>query len=257
VQEGRAVKPAPVALVTGAGSGIGRAVALGLIANGYAVVLAGRRAEKLQETASQSGALASRVLVVPADVRDPDSVRALFAKATDVFGRLDVLFNNAGISAPGVPMEDLTSDQWRAVVDTNLTGPFLCTQQAILIMKNQDPRGGRIINNGSISAYAPRPNSAPYTATKHAITGLTKSTSLDGRKYDIACSQIDIGNAATDMTARMTSGVPQADGSVKPEPRLDLQHVVDAVLYIAGLPLDANVQFMTVMATKMPLVGRG
>ena len=249
--------PARTALVTGAGSGIGRAVALGFLEHGYSVALAGRRADKLQETANQSGAAASRVLVVPSDVRDPASVRELFAKTKDTFGRLDVLFNNAGISAPGVPMEDLTADQWRAVVDTNLTGPFLCTQQAIQLMKSQEPRGGRIINNGSISAYAPRPNSAPYTSTKHAITGLTKSTSLDGRKYDIACSQIDIGNAATDMTVRMASGVPQADGSVRPEPRLDLQHVVDAVLYIAGLPLDANVQFMTVMATKMPLVGRG
>ncbi len=251
------VRPAPVAVVTGAGSGIGRAVALGLLEHGYSVVLAGRRAERLQESASQSGAPASRVLIVPTDVCDPDAVRALFTKTKETFGRLDVLFNNAGIGAPGVPLEDLTVDQWRAVVDTNLTGPFLCTQQAIRLMKDQDPRGGRIINNGSISAYAPRPNSAPYTATKHAITGLTKSTSLDGRQHDIACSQIDIGNAATDLTARMTTGVPQADGSVKPEPRLDLRHVVDAVVYIAGLPLDANVQFMTVMATKMPLVGRG
>jgi NAD(P)-dependent dehydrogenase (short-subunit alcohol dehydrogenase family) len=197
------------------------------------------------------------VLAVATDVTDAASVADLFVRTKQTFGRLDVLFNNAGIGAPGVLLEDLAVDDWRAVVDTNLTGAFLCTQQAFRLMKDQDPRGGRIINNGSISAYAPRPNSAPYTATKHAITGLTKSTSLDGRKYDIACSQIDIGNAATAMTARMVSGVPQANGQIAPEPRLDLQHVVDAVLYMAGLPLEANVQFMTVMATKMPLVGRG
>jgi NAD(P)-dependent dehydrogenase (short-subunit alcohol dehydrogenase family) len=246
-----------VAIVTGAGSGIGRAVSLGLLGAGYAVALAGRRAEALQQTARESGAPSSRVVGIPTDVTNFASVRALFAKTVDTFGRLDVLFNNAGISAPGVPLEDLTLDQWQAVVATNLTGPFFCTQQAFAIMKNQTPRGGRIINNGSISAYAPRPNSAPYTSTKHAITGLTKSTSLDGRKYDIACSQIDIGNAATEMTVRMTEGVPQANGQIAPEPRLDLKHVVDAVLYMAGLPLDANVQFITVMATKMPLVGRG
>jgi NAD(P)-dependent dehydrogenase (short-subunit alcohol dehydrogenase family) len=246
-----------VAIVTGAGSGIGKAVSLGLLGAGYAVALAGRRTEPLEQTAAESGAPASRVLAVPTDVTDATAVRALFARTVDTFGRLDVLFNNAGISAPGMPLEDLTVEQWHAVVATNLTGPFLCTQQAFAIMKNQTPRGGRIINNGSISAYAPRPNSAPYTSTKHAITGLTKSTSLDGRKYDIACSQIDIGNAATEMTVRMAAGVPQANGQIAPEPRLDLKHVVDAVLYMAGLPLDANVQFMTVMATKMPLVGRG
>jgi len=246
-----------IAVVTGAGSGIGRAVALGFLANGYGVALAGRHAGTLEETARESNAPASRVLAVETDVTNPASVADLFARTRETFGRLDVVFNNAGISAPGKLLEDLTVEEWRAVVDTNLTGAFLCTQAAFRLMKDQDPRGGRIINNGSISAYAPRPNSAPYTATKHAITGLTKSTSLDGRKYDIACSQIDIGNAATAMTARMASGVPQANGQIAPEPRLDLQHVVDAVLYMAGLPLEANVQFMTVMATKMPLVGRG
>ena len=246
-----------IAIVTGAGSGIGRAVSLGLLGAGYAVALAGRRQEALQQTASESGAPSSRVIAVPTDVTDALSVQALFARTVEAFGRLDVLFNNAGIGAPGVPLEELTVAQWQAVVATNLTGPFLCTQQAFRVMKDQTPRGGRIINNGSISAYAPRPNSAPYTSTKHAITGLTKSTSLDGRKYDIACSQIDIGNAATEMTLRMTAGVPQANGQIAPEPRLDLKHVVDAVLYMAGLPLDANVQFITVMATKMPLVGRG
>jgi NAD(P)-dependent dehydrogenase (short-subunit alcohol dehydrogenase family) len=246
-----------IAIVTGAGSGIGRAVALGFLHTGYGVALAGRHAGTLEETARESQAPASRVLSVPTDVTNPASVAELFARTKETFGRLDVVFNNAGISAPGKMLEDLTFDEWRSVVDTNLTGAFLCTQQAFRLMKDQDPRGGRIINNGSISAYAPRPNSAPYTATKHAITGLTKSTSLDGRKYDIACSQIDIGNAATSMTARMVNGVPQANGQIAPEPRLDLQHVVDAVLYMAGLPLEANVQFMTVMATKMPLVGRG
>jgi len=245
-----------VALVTGAGSGIGRAVALGLLADGYAVTLAGRRQNMLEETARLAGA-GARALVAPTDVSQPDAVRALFVRIKETFGRLDVLFNNAGISAPGVPLEDLTYDQWRAVVDVNLTGPFLCTQQAFAIMKDQEPRGGRIINNGSISAAVPRPNSAPYTATKHAITGLTKSTSLDGRKYDIACGQIDIGNAASEMTLRMTTGVPQANGQIAPEPRLDLDHVVNAVRYMASLPLDANVQFLTVMATKMPFIGRG
>ena len=242
-----------VALVTGAGSGIGRAVALGLAGAGYRVVLAGRRREPLDETARK----AAGSLVVPTDVTAPDSVRALFDRTVDAFGRLDVLFNNAGVSAPGLPLEDLSFDQWRAVVDTNLTGPFLCTQQAFRVMKAQDPRGGRIINNGSISATTPRPNSAPYTASKHGITGLTKSTSLDGRKYDIACGQIDIGNAATEMAAPMAKGVPQANGTTAVEPLLDVRHVVDAVLYMAGLPLDANVQFLTVMATKMPFVGRG
>jgi len=246
-----------IALVTGAGSGVGKAVALGLLEKGYAVVLAGRRADMLEQTARESGSAESRTLVVPTDVRDPESVRALFANTKEVFSRLDVLFNNAGVGAPGVPLEDLTVDQWRAVVDVNLTGAFLCTQQAFLLMKSQQPRGGRIINNGSISAHAPRPNSAPYTATKHAITGLTKSTSLDGRKYDIACGQIDIGNAATAMTARMAAGVLQASGQLAAEPTLDLRHVVQAVVYMADLPLDANVLFMTVMATKMPLVGRG
>ena len=246
-----------VALVTGAGSGIGRAVAIGLLQDGYAVVLAGRRPDTLERTAADAQVPSDRVLAHAADVTDPDAVRALFAATADRFGRLDLLFNNAGIGAPGVLLEDLTFEQWKAVVDTNLTGAFLCTQQAFMLMKRQTPMGGRIINNGSISAHAPRPNSAPYTATKHAITGLTKSTSLDGRKYNIACGQIDIGNAATDMTARMASGVPQANGDIAVEPRLDVRHVVDAVRYMAGLPLEANVQFMTVMATKMPLIGRG
>jgi NAD(P)-dependent dehydrogenase (short-subunit alcohol dehydrogenase family) len=246
-----------VAIVTGAGSGIGRGVAIGLLADGFRVVLAGRRQAQLDETAAQSGADASHVLPVATDVTDPGSVAALFTRTADTFGRLDVLFNNAGIGAPGVLLEDLTVEQWKAVVDTNLTGPFLCTQQAFAIMKRQSPMGGRIINNGSISAHAPRPNSAPYTATKHAITGLTKSTSLDGRKYNIACGQIDIGNAATEMASRMASGVPQANGQIAPEPLMDVQHVVNAVRYMASLPLEANVQFITVMATKMPLIGRG
>jgi NAD(P)-dependent dehydrogenase (short-subunit alcohol dehydrogenase family) len=246
-----------IALVTGAGSGIGRAVSLALQGAGYSVVLAGRRAVELDRTASRAAPSGSQMLAVPTDVGDPEAVRALFAKASEVFGRLDLLFNNAGMGAPGIPMEDLTYDQWDAVVRVNLTGPFLCAQEAIKIMKSQTPRGGRIINNGSISAHVPRPNSAPYTATKHAITGLTKCISLDGRKYDIACGQIDIGNAATEMTARMASGVPQADGTRKAEPVMDVKHVADAVLYMANLPLDANVQFMTLMATNMPFVGRG
>jgi NAD(P)-dependent dehydrogenase (short-subunit alcohol dehydrogenase family) len=246
-----------IALVTGAGSGIGRAVALALIKEGYAVALAGRRAETLEETAHLSEASPVRPLAVPTDVRDPESVRALFERTQEAFGRLDLLFNNAGVNVPGVPLEDLAVEQWRSIVDTNLTGVFLCTQQAIRLMKRQKPGGGRIINNGSISATAPRPDSAPYTATKHAITGLTKSTSLDGRKYDIACGQIDIGNAATEMAERMAKGVPQANGQIVAEPLLDLDHVANAVLFMASLPLDANVQFMTVMATKMPLVGRG
>ena len=245
-----------VAVVTGAGSGIGRAVSLGLLANGYAVVLAGRRKDRLEAVVSDAGSHAP-ALAVQTDVGDPASVRELFQTVERVHGRLDVLFNNAGIGAPGVLLEDLTFEQWKAVVDTNLTGAFLCAQQAFRMMKGQTPRGGRIINNGSISAYAPRPNSAPYTATKHAITGLTKSCSLDGRKYDIACGQIDIGNAETPMTATVVKGTLQANGDVRPEPYLDVQHVVDAVMYMAGLPLEANVQFMTVMATKMPLVGRG
>jgi NAD(P)-dependent dehydrogenase (short-subunit alcohol dehydrogenase family) len=246
-----------IAIVTGAGSGIGRAVSLALNADGYAVVLAGRRAEELERTAEQSTRPDARMLVVPTDVSKPEAVKALFQKAVETFGRLDLLFNNAGTGAPAVPMEDLSFAQWTAVVDVNLTGAFLCAQEAIKIMKSQHPRGGRIINNGSISAHAPRPNSAPYTATKHAITGLTKCISLDGRKHDIACSQIDIGNAATVLTERMASGIPQANGSTMVEPRMDLKHVADAVLYMANLPLEANVQFMTVMATKMPFVGRG
>ena len=240
-----------VAVVTGAGSGIGRAVSLALHSAGYHVVLAGRRASQLEQTASSGD------LVVPTDVGDPQAVRALFAKTKEVFGRIDVLFNNAGIGAPGIPMEDLTYEQWNAVVQVNLTGAFLCAQEAIRMMKAQQPRGGRIINNGSISAHAPRPNSAPYTATKHAITGLTKSISLDCRNFDIACGQIDIGNAATQLTERMAAGVPQANGSTMVEPRMDLKHVAEAVVYMANLPVDANVQFMTVMATKMPFVGRG
>jgi len=246
-----------IAIVTGAGSGIGRAVAIGLLEDGFSVVLAGRRAHTLEQTVAEAGASGTRARVVAADIGDPAAVRALFAETRETFGRLDLLFNNAGVAARGVPLEDLTLDEWRAVVDVNLTGAFLCTQQAFLLMRDQTPQGGRIINNGSISAHSPRPHSAPYTATKHAITGLTKSTALDGRRYNIACGQIDIGNAATDMTARMTSGVLQANGEMAPEPRLDIAHVVGAVRYMASLPLDANVQFLTVMATKMPFVGRG
>ncbi len=246
-----------VAVVTGAGTGVGKAVALALAQTGYAVVLAGRRQAPLDETARAMEGPASRALVVPADVADPASVKHLFARTMETFGRLDLLFNNAGTGAPAVPLEDLTHEQWRTVVETNLSGVFFCMQEAFRLMKNQVPRGGRIINNGSISAHTPRPNSAPYTATKHGITGLTKSASLDGRKYDIACGQIDIGNAATDMTARMADGVAQADGSVRAEPRMDPVHVARAVVYMASLPLDANVQFLTVMATKMPFVGRG
>jgi len=246
-----------VAIVTGAGSGIGRATALALLREGYSVVLAGRRSEALAETVARAGEAGPRALAVPTDVTDPAAVRELFERTRTTFGRLDLLFNNAGTGAPPVPLEDLTVEQWRRVVDVNLTGPFLCTQEAFRLMKAQTPRGGRVINNGSISAHAPRPNSAPYTATKHAITGLTKSTALDGRKYDIACGQIDIGNAETDLTARMKAGVPQADGSVAPEPTMDVEHVARAVVYMAGLPPDANVLFLTVMATKMPFVGRG
>jgi NAD(P)-dependent dehydrogenase (short-subunit alcohol dehydrogenase family) len=244
-----------VALVTGAGSGIGKAVALALLKEGYGVVLAGRRREPLEQTAMEAGSAAA--LAVPADVSLPDSVRSLFAKTKEVFGRLDLLFNNAGVFPPGVPLEDLSFDQWKSAVDINLTGAFLCTQEAIKIMKSQVPRGGRIINNGSISAHVPRPNSAAYTATKHAITGLTKSTSLDGRKYDIACGQIDIGNAATALASKIATGAPQANGAIVPEPLMDLSHVARAVLYMASLPPEANVQFMTVMATKMPFIGRG
>jgi len=246
-----------IVLVTGAGSGIGRAVSLALHEAGFSVVLAGRREPKLNETAALAGPSDGRMVVVAADVSDPASVRMLFARVKELCGRLDVLFNNAGVGAPGIPLEDLSYEQWSAVVGTNLTGAFLCAQEAIKLMKSQDPRGGRIINNGSISAHTPRPNSAPYTATKHALTGLTKCISLDGRKYDIACGQIDIGNAATEMTARMARGVPQADGTRVPEPQMDARHVAEAVLYMANLPLNANVQFMTVMATKMPFIGRG
>ncbi len=246
-----------VAVVTGAGTGIGRQVALALLREGYAVGLAGRRVEPLNETAEMAGGAGSPALAVATDVSDPASVKALFAKVSEAFGRLDVLFNNAGIGAPPVPMEELTFEQWKAVVDINLTGAFLCTQEAIRQMKAQTPQGGRIINNGSISAHVPRPFSAPYTATKHAITGLTRSTALDGRKHDIVCSQIDIGNAATDMTARMKEGVPQADGSTAVEPTMDAEHVAQALVHMAGLPLDVNVQFMTIMATKMPFIGRG
>ncbi len=246
-----------VAIVTGAGTGIGKAVALTFLQEGYRVALAGRRQELLSQAVKEAGVAAGQALIVPTDVRDPASVQALFAQTKEAFGRLDVLFNNAGISASGIPLEDLSYEQWQAVVDTNLTGAFLCTQEAFKIMKSQDPRGGRIINNGSISAHAPRPNSAPYTATKHAMTGLTKSTALDGRKYDIACGQIDIGNALTEMAAVMTRGVPQANGSVAVEAVMDVQHVARAVLHMAELPLDTNVLFMTVMATKMPFVGRG
>jgi NAD(P)-dependent dehydrogenase (short-subunit alcohol dehydrogenase family) len=246
-----------IAVVTGAGSGIGRAVSIALLKEGYTVVLAGRRAPALEQTVRDAGEEGAQALALPADVSEPESVNALFASVRETFGRVDVLFNNAGINVPGVALEDLTVAQWRSVVDTNLTGAFLCTQQAFVLMKAQRPRGGRIINNGSISAYAPRPNSIAYTATKHAVTGLTKSTSLDGRQYDIACSQIDIGNAATEMTTRMAQGIPQANGEVLVEPLLDLEHVARAVVYMAGLPLEANVQFMTVMATKMPFIGRG
>ena len=245
------------AVITGAGSGIGKHAALALIEEGYSVALAGRRRDTLEETANAAGVDSSRALIVPTDVGDPDAVRALFAEVARSFGRLDLLFNNAGISAFSVPLEDLTYEQWKAVVDTNLTGAFLCTQEAFKIMKSQDPMGGRIINNGSISADMPRPNSAPYTATKHAMTGLTRSTSLDGRKYNIACGQINIGNALTDMVARAAEGMPQADGSIKIEPTMDVEHVARAVVQMASLPLDANVQFMTIMATKMPYIGRG
>jgi NAD(P)-dependent dehydrogenase (short-subunit alcohol dehydrogenase family) len=245
-----------VAIVTGAGSGIGRAVALAFLGAGYRAALAGRRRDALAETAGAAAA-GERALVVPTDVTQPESVNALFDETARRFGRVDVLFNNAGRFAPGVPLEDLTFDQWKQVVDVNLTGMFLCTQAAFRVMKAQVPRGGRIINNGSISAHAPRPNSAPYTATKHGVTGLTKATALDGRKYDIACGQIDIGNALTDMTARMPRGVPQADGSVRVEPTMDVQHVATAVLHMASLPLEANVQFLTLMATNMPFIGRG
>ena len=245
-----------VAIVTGAGTGIGKHTTLALLDAGYSVVLAGRRLERLEAVVEQSSA-GSRALAVQADVSDPDSVFNLFERTREAFGRLDLLFNNAGTGAPPLPMEQLTVEQWKRVVDVNLTGSFLCTQQAIKLMKDQNPKGGRIINNGSISAQVPRPNSAPYTSTKHAITGLTRSTSLDGRKHDIVCGQIDIGNAFTEMTSRMQNGVQQADGSLKEEPTMDVDNVVRAVLYMDSLPLDANVQFMTVMASKMPFIGRG
>ena len=246
-----------VALVTGAGSGVGKATALALAREGYAVVFAGRRPEPLAAAAREAEGLGAKALAVPTDVGDPASVAALFAKTKATFGRLDLLFNNAGSGTPAIPLEDITFEQWKAVVDANLTGSFLCTQQAFKLFKSQKPQGGRIINNGSISAHTPRPFSAPYTSTKHAVTGLTKSTALDGRAFDIACGQIDIGNAATEMTARMVDGVAQADGSKKPEPRIDSGDVARAVVYMASLPLESNVLFMTVMATKMPFVGRG
>jgi NAD(P)-dependent dehydrogenase (short-subunit alcohol dehydrogenase family) len=246
-----------VAIVTGAGTGVGRATALALLRDGYRVVLAGRRQELLAQVVAEAGPAAGRALAVPTDVSDPDSVRALFARTKEAFGRLDLLFNNAGANVPGVLLEELTVEQWKKVVDTNLTGTFLCTREAFKLMKDQDPRGGRIINNGSISAHSPRPNSAPYTSTKHAVTGLTKSTALDGRKYDIACGQIDIGNAMTPMAARLAKGVLQANGTTAPEPMIDVEHVANAVLHMASLPLDTNILSLTVMATKMPFVGRG
>ena len=246
-----------VAIVTGAGSGIGRAATLALLREGYRVTLAGRRLDALEQTIAAAGPDGERALAVSADLGDDRAVRSLFDKTKEAFGRLDLLFNNAGTGAPAIPLEDLTLEQWRKVIDINLTGAFLCTQAAFRLMKDQTPQGGRIINNGSISAHTPRPNSAPYTATKHAITGLTKSTALDGRPFDITCGQIDIGNAATEMTERMAGGVPQADGTMRVEPRMDVRHVAEAVLYMANLPLDANVPFVTVMATKMPFIGRG
>jgi len=246
-----------IVLVTGAGSGIGRAVVLAFLRDGCRVVLAGRRMAALRETIEIANTDQSRALAVSTDVTDPVSVGSLFQRTEEVFHRLDVLFNNAGAGIPGAQLEDVTSEQWQRVLATNLTGPFLCTQEAFRLMKRQTPRGGRIINNGSLSAHVPRPSSAPYTATKHAVTGLTRSTSLDGREYDIACGQIDIGNAATEMAAKMAEGVQQADGSIRPEPLIDVSLIADAVLYMANLPLEANVQFMTVMATKMPYIGRG
>jgi NAD(P)-dependent dehydrogenase (short-subunit alcohol dehydrogenase family) len=246
-----------VAVVTGAGTGIGKATALALLKDGYRVALAGRRKDMLEQTVKEAGDAGKRALAVPTDVSNPASVKALFARTREAFGRVDVLFNNAGANAPGVPFEDLPYDRWKTVVDVNLTGSFLCAQEAFRVMKDQDPRGGRIINNGSISAHSPRPDSAPYTASKHGVTGLTKTISLDGRKYDIACSQIDIGNALTELAARMAKGVKQADGSVKVEPMIDVAQVGEAVRYMASLPIDVNIQFMTIMASKMPFVGRG
>ncbi|MFP6695088.1 MAG: SDR family oxidoreductase [Pirellulales bacterium] len=246
-----------MAVVTGAGSGIGRATAIALLGDGYSVALVGRRREPLNETAAMAESAAARVLVVPGDVGNVKDVRAIFEEAQQTFGRLDLLFNNAGINVPPVPIEELTVEQWQSVVDVNLTGAFLCTQAAFRLMKSQSPMGGRIINNGSISAHVPRPNSAPYTSTKHAITGLTKSIALDGRKYNIACGQIDIGNAETPLAAKMKNGVPQPDGSIKAEPTFDVEHVARAVVQMANLPLDANVLSMTIMATNMPFIGRG
>jgi len=246
-----------VVIVTGASSGIGKATSIRFLKQGWCVVLAGRRESRLVETIAESGVEDNKALAVQTDVQNLDSVKQLFSKTLEKFGRLDVLFNNAGIGAPAIPLEELNIDQWKTVVDTNLTGPFICTQEAFNIMKAQSPQGGRIINNGSISAHVPRPNSAPYTATKHAITGLTKSTSLDGRKYNIACSQIDIGNAATPMATKMQQGILQANGEIKIEPTINIEHVVDAILYMSNLPLNANVQFITVMATQMPYIGRG
>lgn len=246
-----------IAIVTGAGSGIGRAAAVALLREGYAVALAGRRAEALDETAQLAGVDPARTLAVPTDVADPAAVRNLFDLTVARFGRVDVVFNNAGMGGPNVPLDELAVDKWRQIVDVNLNGAFWCVREAFRVMKAQTPRGGRIINNGSISAHTPRPNSAPYTATKHAITGLTKSAALDGRPFDICCGQIDIGNAATPLTARMKDGVPQADGAKRPEPTMDVEHVARAVVYMAGLPPDANVLTMTVMATQMPYVGRG
>ncbi len=246
-----------ISLVTGAGTGVGKAASLALAADGWTVVLAGRRPEPLEEVASTIRADGGAALAVPTDASDPAAVKALFATALETYGRLDLLFNNAGTNAPGIPLEELSFEQWSTVVNINLTGVFLCTQEAFRIMKDQTPRGGRIINNGSISAHVPRPNSAPYTATKHAVTGLTRSTSLDGRKYDIACGQIDIGNALTDMAARMARGVPQADGSTRIEAVMDVENVGRTIAYMANLPPEANAQFVTVMATKMPFIGRG
>ncbi len=246
-----------VAIVTGAGSGIGLASAVALLKAGWHVGLAGRREDALQETIAKAGDAGSRALAVPTNVADPASVKALFDRTKAAFGRVDMVFNNAGMNAPGIPLEELSFEQWKAVVDVNLTGSFLCLAEAFRVMKDQSPRGGRIINNGSISAHAPRPNSIPYTATKHAVTGLTKSGSLDGRKYDIAVCQIDIGNAETEMAARMAKGVPQANGEIAVEPLMDVQHVANAIVHMASLPLDANIPFITVMATKMPFVGRG
>ena len=250
------MKQAKVAIVTGGGSGIGKHSALALLREGYSVTIAGRREAKLNDVVKQSGG-GSKLISIVTDIANPDSVERLFAKTIEKFGRLDVLFNNAGTGAPSIPLEDLSFEQWTAVVNVNLTGAFLCTQQAFRVMKNQSPMGGRIINNGSISAHVPRPNSSPYTATKHAITGLTRSSSLDGRKYNIVCSQIDIGNALTEMTSRMGKGVAQADGTLKGEPTMDVQHVANAVVQIANLPLESNVQFMTIMASNMPFIGRG